>query len=163
MILFRQWTEAIIWYFLFDDTLNIVPLWISESFGSWTNDYILVASSTPHYFPTAIHNLELWVIFMKPTDRSSFVTLTHSSLASPIIWSLITLVESSCTSTRPTEKLGGTKRKINISIRSSFILLRKAFSTDGHWEIPINMGSVPFSLKSSSIERGNQIFFRASS
>ena len=148
---------------MFDNILNIIPLWISESFSTWTYDCILETRSTPHYFITAIHYLELWVIFVKPIDRSSFVTLTHSSLASPIIWSLIALVESSCTSSRPNDKLGGTKRKINISIRSSFILLRNALCTDGHWELPINMGSVPFSLKSSSIERGNQINFRASS
>ena len=123
---------------------------------------MLVARNTPCNFITAVQNLECWVIFIKPLNRCSFIFFTHSSLASPVIWCLIALVESTRTLLRSYNKLGGTKWKVNISVSSCIILLRNTLCTDGHWKLPINMGSVPFSFKSSSIERDSQFNFRTS-
>ena len=148
---------------MFDNVLNIVPLWISKSLRTWAYNNTLVTRSTPHYFITTIHDLERWVIFIKPSNRCSFIFFSHSSLTSPVIWCLIALVESTFTCLRSYNKLGGTKRKVNISIRSCFILLSNTLCTDSHRELPINVGSVPFSLKSSSVKRSNQFYFRTSS
>ena len=148
---------------MFDNVLNIVPLWIRKSFRTWAYNQILVTRSTPHYFITTVHYLERWVIFIKPFNRCSFTTFSHSSLTSPVIWCLIALVESTGTSLRSYNKLTSTKREINISIRSCFILLSNTLSTESHRKLPINVGSIPFSLKSSSIKRSNQFYFRTSS
>ena len=148
---------------MFDNVLNIVPLWISKSFRTWAYDQILVARSPPHHFITTIHDLEWWVIFINPSYRWSFILFSHSSLASPFIWSLIALVESTGTASRSYNKLTCTKRKVNVSVRSCIILLRNTLCTEGHRELPINVGSVPFTLKSSSVKRSNQFYFRTSS
>ena len=145
---------------MFDNVLNIVPLWISKSFRTWAYDQILVARSPPHHFITTIHDLEWWIIFIKPFNRCSFIAFSHSSFTSPVIWCLIALVESTGTSFRSYNKLRGSERKVNISIRSGTVLLSNTLCTNGHWELPIYVSSVPFSLKTSSIERSNQINFR---
>ena len=145
---------------MFDDVLDTVPFRICESFRTWAYANKLVASCTPQHFIAAIHDLERWVIFINPFNRCSFITFTHSGLASPVIWCLIALVESTGTSFRSYNKLRGSERKVNISIRSGTVLLSNTLSTNGHWELPIYVSSVPFSLKTSSIERSNQINFR---